>query len=323
MTVQRPEAKESVAPASIAEHPRYIWWKGRRVPWEEATVHATSMGWSAISAVFEGVRAYWNDREERLYLFQLETHLRRLAQSMKLMRMACPYSTAEIREAALDLVRSNGLGEDSYLFPFAYFPGDVPGYLAAPEQPGELFMVARPRASNLLSGRALDCCVSTWRRLSDTTMPPRAKMISAYQNSRIVSTEAAVNGYDTAIILNEQGKVAEAPYACIFIMRNGVAITPPVTAGILESVTRETVMRLLQHELGVAAIEREIDRTELYIADEVFLCGTYAEVTAVASVDRYRVGDGVPAPVTSRLERLYHQVVRGFTPDYAEWRTPV
>jgi branched-chain amino acid aminotransferase len=154
-------------------------------------------------------------------------------------------------------------------------------------------------------------------------MPPRAKAITNYQNSRYVSTESHINGYDYGIILNPNGKVAEASYACIYLIRDGVALTPPWSAGILESVTREVVKELLTEELGIPVIEREIDRTELYLADEVFICGTAVEVEAVGSVDKYTVGDGDQGPAVTRLKGLFRNVVRGDDPKRSAWRTPV
>jgi branched-chain amino acid aminotransferase len=154
-------------------------------------------------------------------------------------------------------------------------------------------------------------------------MPPRAKAITNYQNSRYVSTESQVNGYDFGIILNEEGKVTEASYACIYIIRNNVAITPPTSAGILESITREVVKELLETELGVPVVERDVDRTELYVADEAFICGTAVELRPIVSVDRYSVGDGTTGPVVSRLQELFQGVARGDNPRYSHWCTPV
>ena len=316
--------KSAPPPTSqVATHPAYLWRNGTLVPWEEATVHVTSIGWTTISAVFEGIRGYWNPAQEEVYLFRLDAHLERLFQSMKLMRMTSPFSAAQLEEAMLTLIKANDLRDDCYLQPLAYFGSGIPGYLAALEQPGEVLITARPIPSNLGTDKVSHCCISTWVRLSDNVMPPRAKTMTNYQNSRLVSTEAQVNGYDAGIILNEQGKVAEGAYACLFLLRKGVAITPPVTAGILESITRESVMELLQEELGMPVQEREVDRTELYVADEVFFCGTYAEIEPIVSVDRYRVGDGSPGSVTRRLQALYQDVVRGLVPRYAHWRTPI
>ena len=211
----------------------------------------------------------------------------------------------------------------TYVQPLAYFGGGVPGYLAVLEQPGEIVITTRSASSGLDEAKAARCNVSSWTRISDNVMPPRAKAITNYQNSRYVSTESHINGYDYGIILNPNGKVAEASYACIYLIRDGVALTPPWSAGILESVTREVVKELLTEELGIPVLEREIDRTELYLADEVFICGTAVEVEAVGSVDklhgwRWRSGAGghpVEGVVSERRPRD--------DPKRSAWRTPV
>ena len=169
----------------------------------------------------------------------------------------------------------------------------------------------------------MHCNVSSWTRISDNVLPPRVKAITNYQNSRYVSTESRINGYDYGIILNPNGKVAEAGYACIYIIRDGVAITPPVSAGILESITREVVKELLTGELQVPVVERDVDRTELYVADEVFICGTAVEVQSVGTVDRYKVGDGEQGPVVTRLKKLLREVVQGDDSSRSAWCTPV
>jgi len=305
------------------ENPRYLWHGGKLVPWESATVHISQLGWTAIGAVFEGIRAYWCEERQELAIFHLEAHLKRLFQSMKIMRMTCPYSREELARAIAELLRANEYRADTYIQPLAYFSGAIPGYQAVLEQPGEVLITTRPAPSNLGTGRMAHCNVSSWTRISDNVMPPRAKAITNYQNSRYVSTESRVNGYDFGIILNQEGKVSEASYACIYIIRDGVAITPPTSAGILESITREVVRQLLVESLGVSVLERDVDRTELYLADEAFICGTAVEVQPVVSVDRYLVGDGQPGPVVSRLEELFRQIVRGGDARYAHWLTPV
>ncbi|MDO8672520.1 MAG: branched-chain-amino-acid transaminase [Dehalococcoidia bacterium] len=310
---------EALAPAA----PKYLNISGKLTPWADATVHITQVGWTAISAVFEGIRAYWNADEEKLYIFQLDAHLRRLANSMKLMRMVPPLTPAEVGRSLVELLRFNELREDSYMQPLAFFSGAVPGYRAVEVPTTEILLTARPNASCLLTGRVNHCCISTWVRLSDNSMPPRVKALANYQNSRLVATEARVNNYDAGIILNSQGKVCEGGAACIYIIRDGVAITPPVTAGILESITRLVVKELLERELGVATIEREVDRTELYIADEVFFCGTMAEITPIVSVDRFDIGEGRVGPITARVEKLYHDIVRGIDKRYERWLTEV
>ena len=318
------EQKLRQQPATGAEaSPRYLWRAGDLVEWEKATVHISMLAWSAISAVFEGIRAYWNPDHQQLYIFHLDAHLKRLFQSMKIMRMASPHSKEELADSICALLRANGCRGDTYIQPLAYFGGGIPGYLAVLEQPGEVVVTTRPAPSGLAEPKVVHCNVSSWTRISDNVMPPRAKAITNYQNSRYVSTESRVNGYDYGIILNREGKVSEASYACLYIVRDGVAVTPPVTADILESITREVVKRLLADEMGVPVVEREVDRTELYIADEVFMCGTAVEVQAIGSVDRYKVGNGDQGPIVARLKELFRGVVYGTGSSHSTWRTPV
>ena len=313
-------AKAGKAPQ---ESPKYLWRSGELVEWERATVHISMLGWTSISAVFEGIRAYWNAEKRELYIFQLDAHLKRLFQSMKIMRMTSPYSKEELTQAISALLRANEYRCDTYIQPLAYFGGGIPGYLAVLEEPGEVVITARPAASNLGAGNVAHCNVSSWTRISDNVMPPRAKAITNYQNSRYVSTESYIDGYDFGIILNQDGKVAEASYACLYILREGVAITPPVSAGILESITRDVAKRLLEREMEVPVLERDVDRTELYIADEAFIFGTAVEIQPIGSVDKYQVGDGQAGPVVTRLEGLFHSIVRGKEAGYADWCTPV
>ena len=304
--------------------PSYVWMSGELVAWDDAQVHASTLGWSAISMVFEGIRGYWNAEEEQLNIFHLDLHIERLLRSMKVMRMTSPWSVAELKGAIVDLVQANEFRDDIYVQPLAYFGGSTtPGYLPVSERHGDITIFNRQIGSVLGSGRTTSCGVSSWTRISDNVMPPRVKAIANYQNSRYVADESSRHGYDFGIILNPQGKVAEISYACLYIIRDGVAITPPVTAGVLESITRDVVKQLFQDELGVPVIERDIDRTELYIADEVFICGTGAELQAVGSVDGYKIGDGGIGPLVTRMEQLFHDIVRGKDARYPEWRTGI
>jgi branched-chain amino acid aminotransferase len=303
----------------VPAQPAYLWHNGRLVPWDDATVHLTDIGWTAISAVFEGARAYASADGSGLALFRLDQHLKRLAQSMKLMRMTLPWSLDEVRDGMIELLRANAYDQDVYLQPLAYFGGRVPGYEAAYTQPGEIYITARPAPSKLGTAPGSNVCVSSWTRIADNVMPPRAKALANYQNSRLVSTEARINGYDTGIVLNDRGKVSEGAWSCVFVVRDGVAITPSVTSDILEGITRASLIDLLRDELGIRTEEREVDRTELYIADEVFLCGTLIEIDPVLSVDRYTIGDGAPGPVTQAVAQLFEQVARGGVPRYQPW----
>ena len=308
-----------IPPASFP----YLWFSGRRVPWEQATVHVTLVGWPAVGAVFEGIRGYLNPDDGSVAIFRLTEHMERLQTSMRLLRMHSQFSTEELSKALLELARANGASDDIYLQPLAFTAGTFWGSRAALDQAPEILITMRPTESALLSGRTLTAGVSSWARIDDTAMPPRIKALPNYLNSRLGANEAARHGYDAPIFLNQQGKVSESSGSCIFLVRNGVAITPPVTASILESITRASVIELLRDALGVTVQERAVDRTELYVASEVFLCGTAMEIAPIAEIDGFPVGTGAIGGITERLERLFHDTVRGREPRFEHWLTRV
>jgi branched-chain amino acid aminotransferase len=298
---------------------RYLYLNGELVPYADARIHVQSGAVKFGGSVFEGLRAYWNSAQEELYVFRLQEHIDRLYGSMRLMRMEQTFTREEVSRSILDVLRRNGVREDVHIRQTAFIEGD--GDLDATGPIG-LAVDARPRKVTAKPGIA--ACVSSWSRIADTAMPPRIKCSANYQNSRLAMLEARTNGYEGALLLNSRGKLAEAPGACCFILRGGVPITPPVTADILESVTRATLLELFRTELGQPALEREVDRTELYLADEVFLCGSGWEITPVVSIDRLPLGDGVqPGPVTRAIQACYFAVVRGEKPAYRRWLTPV
>ncbi|MFN8539155.1 MAG: branched-chain amino acid transaminase [Thermomicrobiales bacterium] len=307
-----------------ASHPKFMWWNGELVPWEKATVHVTQMHWTAVSAIFEGIMSYWNQDQEELYVFRLDGHLKRFVRSQKMMRMRADYTVEQLTDAITGLLRANDTRTDTYVFPYAYPAGGGRFRSFSASEPGaaEVQVTTRPSSSHLLSGKMSHACVSSWTRIPDNVMPPRIKNIANYRNGGLAGAEAAINGYDTAILLNTAGKVAEGPGACIMMVRDGQLITPTVTDSILESITRSAIIELAR-DLGVEVVERTIDRTELYIADEVFFCGTAAEITPVASVDRYTVGNGELGPITGQLEQKLHDIMRGKDSRYASWATPV
>lgn len=303
-------------------HPKYVWLDGQLVPWEQATVHVSTLGWSTMSAVFEGIKAYWNPEQAELYGWQFREHYARFAASMRFMRMTPAFSPEDLVQASLDLLRANACQEDTYVRPLAFFR-DATWFGALEDSPTSIVITTAPFTSVLGSGRTIRACVSSWTRLGDNQMAPRIKCISNYHNSRLALVEARQHGYDQPILLNSAGKVTEGPASCVFIVRNGVAITPSITSGILESITRTTILRLCREVLGIPTQEREIDRTELYLADEIFFCGTGAEVLPVGEIDGYIVGDGRIGPITAAIERLFHDLVRGRDSRYPEWRLPV
>lgn len=301
-----------------------VWLNGEVVPWDEATIHVTTMGAVGSFTVFEGIKAHASPDGGQLYVFCLAEHLRRLAESMKLVRMACRWSEQELFEATVALLRRTRTNMDTYIRPVAFFSGlQHLAFADELDEEPEVVISTRPFASRLGTDRSIACQVSSWTRITDNQMPPRIKSMSNYQNNRLAAMEARVNGYDSAIMLGPDGKVAEGPGACLFVARQGVVLTPPVTAGILESVTRAVVTRLLTEVLELRVVERPIDRTELYVAQEAFFCGTGAEIQPITSIDRLRLGDGQLGPITRRVDLLYRDVVRGADERFPEWRTPV
>ncbi len=306
------------------ERPAFVWLDGRRVPWDDATLHITSMGASAGVSIFEGIRAYATEDGAGLAIFRLREHLERLLDSMTMMRMPIEYSVETLTDATLALLHDNETRGDTYIRPVAFYSGlHHASFGDTMADPPQVLIWTRPTTSQLLTERGKSIGVTSWASIGDNVMPPRIKTMSNYQNKRLAQLEAKVNGYDDALLLTPAGKVAEAPGACVFAVRRGVVTTPSVTSGILESVTRDAVIHLCREVLHLPVIERDVDRTELYVADEVFFCGTAAEITPIRSIDRIPLRSGGTGPVTHQLDRLYHDLVRGIDPRYPQWRTLV
>jgi branched-chain amino acid aminotransferase len=301
----------------------YVWWQSRLVPWDEATVHVTELGWSAVGAVFEGIRAYWNDEQEELHVFRLADHCDRLLRSAAAVELPLPFSRDELVDLTIALLRANGTREDAYVFPLAY-PLEANEKRFDPRDlRGELLVTSKPMPSRLGTGMTYHAKVSSWTRIADNVMPPRVKSLANYRNSQLAMFEVKRDGYDVALLLNNQGKLSEAASASIFLVRDGRLITPDLNSDILEGITRDAVIALATVRLGLEVVERPVDRTELYAADEVFICGTAVEITPVLSVDRFPVGPGQTGPITSQLESLLAGVARGRDPAYPQWRTAV
>ena len=304
-------------------HPDFVWWKGRLTPWNEATVHVTDLGWSTVGAVFEGIRGYWDDGSSELYVFRLDEHLERLVSSCRLVRLDLAYSASQLRDATIDLLQRNDSREDTYIRPMVYSAGTSGKRGAQIGSESEVLINTSPTPSHLLSGMTQRARVSSWTRIGDNVMPPRAKNFSNYRNGQLATMEARLDGYDTAVMLNERRQVSEMPGACLMMVRGGKLITPDPRQSILESITRDALMRLAREVLEVEVIERDIDRTELYVADEIFSCGTAAEITPIIEIDHYTVGTGQKGKLTTELERVFHDVLRGRESRYEHWRTSV
>jgi len=300
--------------------PKYLHLNGKVVPFEDARIHILSPCAKYGAGVFEGIRGYWNDQQEEIHVFRLAEHLDRLQYSMRVMRYDEVFSNEQLADWTLELLRANNFRETVHIRLMTYVDGY--GEQGATSPIGvAISALARPLPKKVTEG--VSAGVSTWTRLSDNAMPVRVKCNANYQNGRLASIEAKVNRYDAAILLNGRGTVAEGPGMCFFAIRNGRPVTPPVTGSILESITRDTVMRLFHEYLGLETEEREIDRSELYACEEAFYCGTGWEITPVTSIDRIPVGIGTVGPITKKLQDLYFRIVRGEIADHPEWRTPV
>lgn len=300
---------------------RYIWLNGEIVRLADAKINVLSPSAQYGANVFEGIRCYWNDEQKQLFAFRLADHYKRLKNSMKMFRMENRYSIDELQQGLIDVVRANEYREDIAVRQTVFIDGF--GSWASIGPVG-MFIAPIPKGRTLPAGKAgIKCCVSSWERISDRNLSPKIKLGANYINSRMAQMEAIENGYDNAIFLNNQGKIAEGPGSCIFIVRDGALITPPVSASILESITRETIIELAKSELKIEVFERDIDRTELYICDEAFLCGSAMEIVPVLSVDGIEASDGNVGNITRRLQHVYLHTVAGRVEKFAHWLTPV
>jgi branched-chain amino acid aminotransferase len=301
----------------------YVWMDGKVVPWSAATLHVSSEAVLRGASIFEGMRAYPNDKHDELYIFKNQEHLRRLRQSAKILRLTIPFSDTQLTDGFTALMRKLAYTESVHFRPVVYFDEGEP-YSWRPEDIStRVFVLAfsRPHAASISTG--IKSCTSTWRRNSDNATPSRLKAAANYHNSRLATVESKLNGFGTPIMLNDRGKVSESPGSCFMMVRDGVVITPPVTADILESITRATLMQLFRDELGVPVVERDIDRTEVYIADEAFFCGSGQEVQPIVSLDHYPIGDGTVGPLTKQIQALYFDITKGNVAKYRHWLTPV
>ena len=293
---------------------------GRVVAYDDCMVHAFSGVVKYGAGVFEGLRGYWNPDRQDMYVFRLKEHLDRLRFGMRVMRLEPVFTEAMLTDSLLAMIRANDLRETVHLRMIAYLDGD--DELAATGPVG-LVCGAVPRARSKWVEDGLHVAVSTYARLSDNAMPPRVKATANYVNNRAAELEARRNGFDGVLMLTDRGKVSEGSGACFFMVRDGALHTPDTSSDILESITRDTVIRLARESLGLAVQERQIDRHEVYAAEEAFWCGSGYEVQPVISLDRLAIGDGRPGPVTRAVQQLYFDVVEGRSELHPEWRTPV
>ncbi len=299
---------------------RRIWFKGEILNVNDAKINVLAPTSQFGLNVFEGIPCYWNNDEKQLYVFRLEDHYARLLRSLKLIQIKAPYTVDEMKHALIETVKANEYDENLSVRQTIF----VDGFGSwGSEEPADMFVapIPRGRTSAEYNKKGLNCCVTSWQRIDDTIMSPRIKCGANYINSRMGQREALRNGYDTCIFLNAKGKVSEGPGSCFFMIKNGKLITPQLTESVLESITRDTVI-ILARESGIEVIERSIDRTELYTADEAFLCGSAMEITPVYSVDKYSITNNV-GKITEILHKKYLDVVLGKDAVHKEWITAI
>lgn len=300
---------------------RRIWFKGDIINVNDAKINVMAPTSQFGLNVFEGIPCYWNEEEKQLYAFRMEDHYDRLLRSAKLLQLDCRYTKEDLKKAFIDVVKANEYDENLSVRQTLF----VDGFGSwGSEGPVEMFVAPIPRGktSAEYNKKGLNACITSWRRISDETLSPRIKCGANYINSRVGQREALRNGYDTCLFLNEAGKVSEGPGSCFFIIKNGTVITPQLTDSVLESITRDTVIRIAKSK-GLNVVERTIDRTELYVCDEAFLCGSAMEITPVLSIDQYSIGNGETGIITNELHQIYLDIVRGKLNKFKNWVTPI
>jgi branched-chain amino acid aminotransferase len=298
------------------------YFEGDFVPLSQARIPIMTHGFLYGTATFEGIRAYWNEEQEQLYGLKLLQHYRRLWKSAKVLLMKPPMPPEGLVELTVDLLRRNGFRQDTYIRPTLYKSTEAIG-VRLHNLEEQLCVFAVPFGEYIAVDHGISAQVVSWRRNSDQSLPARAKIVGAYVNSAFSKSEAVLNGYEEAIVLTIDGSVSEGSAENLFLVRDGKLLTPAVTDDILEGITRTGLMQLAREELGIETIVRTVDRSELYSADEVFLCGTGAQISPVVEIDHRAVGDGKVGPITRRLATLYFDVVRGRLPAYSDWLTPI
>lgn len=297
---------------------RLIWYKGKIVHVNDAKINVLAPTSQFGLNVFEGIPCYWNDEEKQLYAFRLDDHYDRLLRSARLIQIDCPFTKDEMKKALIDVVKENEYDENLSVRQTLF----VDGFGSwGSDGPTDMFVapIPRGRTSAEYNKKGLNVCVTSWKRISENALSPRIKCGANYINSRCGQREALRNGYDTCLFLNEFGKVSEGPGSCFFMIRNEVIITPTHTDAVLESITRDTVIQLAR-SMGYEVVERTIDRTELYTADEAFLCGSAMELTPVLSIDRYELGEG---EITKELHRVYVDTASGKNKHFKNWVTAI
>lgn len=306
----------------MADEINYAFFEGGFVPLQDAKLSIMNHSFMYGTAVFEGIRGYWNPQDQEIYVFRLREHFERMADSMKIMYLDVKYSVDELCDIVIQLLQKNAPKTDTYVRPCAYKTVHRVGP-SLENNPSDMCIFSVPFGDYFHGAPGLKVQVSSWRRVEDNAIPARAKIVGAYANTALAKTDAIMAGFDECIVLSENGHVSEGSAMNVFIVKNGRLITTPSTENILEGVTRSTIMTMAEEEFGIKAECRTLDRSELYIADEVFFCGTGAQIAPVIEIDRRPIGSGSAGPISTMIKDKYIQVCRGEIPKYHHWLTPV
>lgn len=302
--------------------PNFAYFKGKIVPYSEAKVGVMTHALNYGTGVFAGVRGYWNDDEEQLFIFRPQDHYERFLNSGKLLRMELGVTADELTQITVELLRKENHRQDVYIRPLAYKADETIG-VKLHDLIDEFTIFSVPFDRYVSNDTGAHVTFSSWRRIDDNMIPARGKISGAYVNTAFIKTDAVLSGFDEALVLNADGHLSEGSAENVFMVRDGAIHTPQVTDNILEGITRRTIMELAREELDLEVIERPIDRTEVYLCDEFFMTGTAAQVTAVTKVDHREIGNGKMGPITSHLRSLYTDLVRGKIEKYRHWNYAV
>ena len=317
---------DTKAKAAVKKHPAHpntwVFFEGDFARYNDVRLGLMTHALHYGTAVFEGIRAYWNERKEQLYLLQAAAHFERMRRSANVMRMELPHSTEDLVNFTIELLRRNEYKSDVYVRPLLYTSSEEIG-VRLHNLDRAFFIYSVPFGKYVEIENGIRCMVSTWRRVPDQALPARAKITGSYAQAALAKSEAVENGFDEAIVLSVDGHVSEGSAENLFMLKDGAFITPPVTDDILEGVTRQMLMKVIADELNLPVLERSIDRTELYTCDELLLCGTGAQISPVIEVDRRPVGNGHVGEFTQELQSIYFGAVRGESPTHKDWTISV
>ena len=301
---------------------KHAFFEGKIVPLADAKINIATHGFLYGTAVFGGMRAYWNEEKKRLFVFRPYEHFRRVLNSGRIMAMEIPYDEEGLIQLTLDILRMDDWKQDVYLRPTIY-KADMGIGVRLHDLKDEFCMFIMAFEKYVKNDTNAHVTFSSWRRIDDNAIPARGKIAGAYVNSALIKTDANRAGFDEALVLDQNGHVSEGSAMNIFMVRDDILITPPVTDNILEGITRRSIIELARNELGIRVVERSIDRTEVFIAEEMFMTGTAAQVVAVTKIDHRPVGKGEMGPITTKLRTLFDDVVRAKVPKYQNWNVEV